>query len=381
VGDGDAQQPKVRASRDSGFHTLTPKSGLRTRFFAFLTLFGLAFVFCYAAIVAYQAMRDSFVAPIILSPDNDLILANKLKLGELDVERARSVAEQEGVDADLAAADDAIGRLRGLHATASNGTAWTSRITSQKATASGAELTTLGEQRRVLTSMLQQQKELTSKARADRDAHIVSGADYEKEEQALHQLELALLENERSTLNVQSALGETMLAQQALAQGNNARVVMPELLVRQEGVIRLEVEVVRLESEKRSKLALKRALSERIAKIDELAAQLKGRPLFRAVDHSLDVAFVPYTQIEGVDSGSRVYSCVWGLFLCKAVGTVAELVPGEVVLPDPWGNQARGQYAVLNLADREAAKAKTLRVRPAEAARPATDAPGRVSER
>jgi hypothetical protein len=81
------------------------------------------------------------------------------------------------------------------------------------------------------------------------------------------------------------------------------------------------------------------------------------------VSRSLDVAFVPYTQIDGVAPGAPVYSCIWGLFLCKPVGTVAELVPGEVILPDPWGNQARGQYAVLDLHDRGSAKARTLRVR------------------
>jgi hypothetical protein len=49
--------------------------------------------------------------------------------------------------------------------------------------------------------------------------------------------------------------------------------------------------------------------------------------------------------------------------MCRPVGTVSEVVPGEVILPDPWGNQTRGQYAVLNLQDRDAARAKTLRVR------------------
>ena len=52
-----------------------------------------------------------------------------------------------------------------------------------------------------------------------------------------------------------------------------------------------------------------------------------------------------------------------GIFLCKPVGRVGEIVSGEVILPDPWGNQARGQYAVLDLLDHDAARAKTLRVR------------------
>jgi hypothetical protein len=138
---------------------------------------------------------------------------------------------------------------------------------------------------------------------------------------------------------------------------------MPELLTRQEQMIRVELELVHIDSEKRSKLAQRSALTERIAKIDELATELKSRPLFQAAEKSIDMAFVPYTQIDGVTRGATVYSCVWGLFMCRPVGTVSEVVPGEVILPDPWGNPTRGQYAVLNLQDREAARAKTLRVR------------------
>jgi len=62
-------------------------------------------------------------------------------------------------------------------------------------------------------------------------------------------------------------------------------------------------------------------------------------------------------------AGAGVYDCVWGLFNCKQVGTVAEIVPGEVILPDPWGTTTRGQFAVLELREHHSAKSKSLRVR------------------
>ena len=134
---------------------------------------------------------------------------------------------------------------------------------------------------------------------------------------------------------------------------------------------------MRLESEHRAKLFEQKLLTEKMAMLDGLDAQLKTRPAYRASQHSMDVAFVPYTQMDGVHEGAVVHECIWGIFHCKAVGEVTELVPGEVVLPDPWGNQARGQYAVLKLTDHESAKAKTLRVRTgatssAEAKKPTT---------
>jgi hypothetical protein len=46
------------------------------------------------------------------------------------------------------------------------------------------------------------------------------------------------------------------------------------------------------------------------------------------------------------------------------VGHIAELLPGEAVVQDPWGSPARGQYAIMDLSDAQAAQSKTLRVRP-----------------
>ena len=140
---------------------------------------------------------------------------------------------------------------------------------------------------------------------------------------------------------------------------------MPELMAHEEQVIRVELEVRRLLSEKRSKLAEHAALTDRVTKLDELAGQLKSRPIYQAAEKSLNVAFVPYSQIDGVESGALVYACTWGLFFCKQVGRIAEMVPGEVLSADPWGAPARGQYAVLALWSSDAARLKTLRVRAA----------------
>jgi hypothetical protein len=139
---------------------------------------------------------------------------------------------------------------------------------------------------------------------------------------------------------------------------------MPEMILREDQRVRVELELLKLEAEQRTKLAERTLMKDKLAKIDEISAQLKGRPIFRAVEKSMDVAFVPYTQIDGMHAGAAVYECVWGVFHCKQVGSVTEIVPGEVILPDPWGTQTRGQYAVLDLSKHDSAKAKSLRVRP-----------------
>jgi hypothetical protein len=350
------------AARHSTIRPRRPTVGLAARLFSLAMLCAVVTFFGFAGLAAYQACRDSFVAPAILSPDSDVVLTNKLKLSEFTEERARATAAMEGIDSDLDADGKGIARLADLRVELEKSVRWTSTITWQKASTGTAELEALARQRHLLEDMVQEQRQMTSRAEQDMRAGVISRTDFSKQAQTLSQLELAMIDNERSTAQSDGALRETELAEQALTSPTGAPL-MPELMAVQEQRIRVELESMKLESDRRSKSAERRALVERIATIDQLTAELKGRPLYRAIEKSLDIAFVPYTQIEGVEAGAEVYSCVWGLFWCKRVGTLAELVPGEVVVADPWGTPARGQYAVLALGDRDSAKVKTLRIR------------------
>lgn len=357
-------------------------SSLQTRALSFVALVLTVAGFVWLGVSAYHAATDAFVAPSILSPESDLVLTSKLRFSELTVERARALAEKESLDLDLAAIEQAISRLDGLRGSAGQARRWLTEVTAIKTSAGVAELDVLAEQKRKLEEMKDRQQEQTRRTRKDLDAGLVSQADYARDALALTQIELSLLETDRATLQSQSARHEMRLAERALARRGEGPS-MPELLAREEQLVRLELEILRLNSERRSKEAQRRALEERLSKIDELTTQLRSRPVFQATEMSLDVAFVPYTQLEGVEPGARVLSCVWGLFFCKDVGTVSALVPGEVVLPDPWGSPARGQYAVLTLHDRSSAMAKVLRVRAPSRSNDvaAVDAPSPAVER
>lgn len=335
-------------------------AGIRARLFAFSALTALVVSVGYVGQQGYLAATDSFVAPIILSPDNDQVLATKLHGSQLAVDRARTAAEVEAVDETLAAGQKAIERLKALQRTPASSLAWTSDINASQVAAGVTDGRMLVAQHAVLADMADKQEILVREGRANLDAGLISKVEYTKELQTQNELRLAILENERTRLQTKVQMHQANLTRRSLS-GNAPPT--PEVMMREEQMVRVELEIMRLESERRSKLVERRVLSEKLATLDEIEAQLKARPIFRAVDRSMDVAFVPYTQLAGVRPGARVYDCVWGAFHCRAVGAVTELVPGEVVLPDPWGNQARGQYVVLDLNEHDSAKAKTLRVR------------------
>jgi hypothetical protein len=334
------------------------------RVFATLALTGLVAAIAYAGTQAYRAATDSFVAPAILSPESELVLQTKAKMAELDVERSRITVESEAIDADLAAGEKALDRLNDMKNTLQNSLDWTKNATAHSAASSWKDLQALSKQRAVLTEMADKQGALTKEAKANLQTNLITKADESKERIALNQVQLALIENERSRAQTEATLNAAYFAQKSLAaNGGHGAMMMPEAVSREEQIVRIELEMTRLESEQRRKRTEKKVVVAKLAKMDELEAQLKGRPLFRATQQSVEVAFVPYSQSEGVVTGATVYDCTWSIFNCKPVGTITEVVPGEVILPDPWGSPARGQYAVLGLSRHESAKSKVLRVR------------------
>lgn len=340
------------------------RSGFATRVMSFCALAAMASAIVWVGRESYQALTDSFVAPAILSPDSDIIIGSKLKLAELAGERAKTKMQLDAIDADVAAIREAVTRLRALEEKGKDSLAWTVSINARAASSGAMELDALAKQKAMLADIVARQRTFADEARANMTSGLVSKTDYAREVQALHQAEIALIEADRVRVQTEAVTQQARMASASLA-GNMKSMPMPEMLLREDQNVRIELDILRLESDVRAKNTERRMLEDRLAKIDEIDAQLRGRPIYRAVDKNVEVAFVPYTQIDGLHEGDDVYDCIWSMFHCKKVGRVSELVPGEVILPDPWGNQARGQYAVLDLVDHQAARSKALRVRTA----------------
>jgi hypothetical protein len=338
-------------------------SRVGTRLVALATLSAFVGAVGYGIHQSFRAVTDSFVAPLILSPSNDLVLSNKLKVSELAVERVKASTQIASLTDDVEACTQAIERLEALRHQVSTALEWAMTVNVRQAHAGARELATLRKQRAMLADMTSSQQRLAADARANLERGLIGKADLAREVQVLNQMQLMVAENERTSIQSELSFAQVTLASSSLARRAGA-ATMPEMLMREDQMVRIDLELMKLQAERRAKAAEKTVLIEKLAKIEELEAQLKRRPIFRAIETNVDAAFVPYTQMNGVEPGAGVYDCVWGLVHCRRVGTVAELVPGEVVLPDPWGNQARGQYAVLDLDDHAAARSKTLRIRP-----------------
>ncbi len=344
--------------------TVTKRSFFRARVFSIVALCATVCGVGYVAKTGYHIATDSFVVPVVLSPDSDLVIQSKLSRAALLNERLRVTSSKEQIEGELEAADKAIVELEALHASAAKSLEWTSVVTRSQASAGAADLGELGKQSAELTSMLAAQQAFVAQVKKDVDAGLAARSDYTRELNSLGQMRVAVIENQRARLTTQSAMSQVRLTRQAMSSGGGpGRMLTPEMLLQQDQLVRIQCDLLKLQAERRSKMSERRHIDAEVEKLDELIAQLNKRPIFRAIDASTNIAFIPYTQMDGVANGGKVLECVWGMFSCTPVGRVTELLPGEVIVTDPWGSPARGQYAVIELDDQHAAQSKTLRVR------------------
>lgn len=343
-------------------------SRVTARFVALTGLAALAIGLGTVARGVYYAGTDGWMAPITLSPDNDQVLQINVKLNEQEVQRAKLRADIERIDADVLGIDQAMTRLHTIENNGSAALAWTAFSTNAQSSAARSRLRSLDGQRVLLDEMHARQKAMTESAVRNAEAGLISRQEVQREVQLLDQIELGRLQNERDAAETKMQ-GEQLAATTgaiAFARrqgGAAANGILPEIAAGQEREVRVELELTRLASEKRAMLAQRAISVESLTRMDDVLAQLKSRPQYRAVEANTDVAFVPYTQLDDVKVGAPIVSCKWVLFRCKDVGRVAEILPGEVVAQDPWAQIARGQYAILDLSDREAVKEKVLRAR------------------
>jgi len=360
--------PPSSAGRDSGWRLRRPKRTLTTRVLSLAGFAGLVWALVQSADITYRLLTDSFVAPLILSKDSDLAVQSKLSLGRLLAEKYAMQVRMGADEAAVAASEEAIARLEQVKATTATALEWSVAITQRQSDVGVRDQEALEAQERVIEQMISKQEALVAQLREHLAAGMIYKTDVGREEVALQQLQVAALANQRDRLASEMQREATALTQRSLARPRAKGIpATPEVIAHQDQLVKLDLELLKLRAEVGAKRLQREADLAQLQKLDELVADMKKRPIFRALEVSQNVAFVPYTQLEGVQPEASVLYCKWwGLFLCAPAGRVSEVVPGEVMAEDPWGKPMRGQYALLELSEPRAAQSQSLRVRPDE---------------
>jgi len=116
-----------------------------------------------------------------------------------------------------------------------------------------------------------------------------------------------------------------------------------------------------------SKLSLARELSNRerlqasIERQDKIIDGIKQSAHLRALADNATVALVPYANLGNVTKGTPLYGCTLDMLVCREVGTVLVVLPGEVQVRHPARDMImRGRMIEMQMTDPAAAQNAVL---------------------
>jgi len=331
VGEGAPPSPRDFAS---------PKAA---RLLSLLALAALAVGTAALGRGAYRAFTDAWIAPTELSPESREVVAVRWQVAKDKEQHVRLESELASAAAEIAATDLGLKRLRTLEDGYSKAVRWS---TNDRDDQLGA---LLGQK-----MLLERQRELTLEANQRERATL---------ERAKRNLEAGSIVTAELDAATRAAAALAGAARSPSAGRRGKSHASPDVVRFDEVRINIEIQIARLEADRRAAEARERAALAGIKSMDDLSAELESTPLYLATRREIDLAFVPYAHLKKAAAGDTVYTCTWFLFGCREVGRIRRVFPGEVVSDDPWGSVARGHYVELDMLDRTSMGERTLRVR------------------
>jgi hypothetical protein len=348
------------------------RTSLAGRALALLCLLGVAAGTAFATSLVHSALSDAWVAPLRLSPDNERVVDLRIQRTKEKADRARLSAEVVGIDQELQAVDVSLRRMQSLSADYRGALVWTAEAQSKELRDLAQQSNELQSKSQMMNKLLGEQRAVLARADSDRAAGLITSTEFDRQSIAVHQLEVAQQDCEIELDRVEASRSDATARGQALTSASSgpsnpsrhrASQLSPDVIKFYDDQVRVELEVARLEAEKRSAQARREAAQGALDDMGQLLRELEARPLYRAMQQNTDVAFAPYDHLRRFAVGDEVYTCILSVFACRVVGAVTELVSGEVITQDPWGELARGQYVILEMRDRSALFERVLRVR------------------
>jgi hypothetical protein len=321
------------------------------RIAAVFSLYGLlAGIVAYAAVMAFYSLNKSWVAPVLISPSNDRILAltaqivtsqqtlDGLALNTKNLREARAEMIQHR----------AI--LRDLDEQLTNA----ARREKANNLASGTELTRLAVQKDADVRSTQEMLEEIDRSESDVDRNLKAGL-VTRSEALAQRTTLAQFRNAYTDARVSDLVLKDN-ARQKLTTDLSAVDTMSK-------AVELRSELSQLELNIKSGDYQIANNAVQIENIKKAIRTTQDNPYFVAAQSSapVEMAFLPFDNQGAVTVESPVYDCALSFVWCAKVGTVARVFTEEERATNPvFKTDLRGTFIQLALTEHEAVKSKTL---------------------
>ena len=321
------------------------------RVFAIIVLYAVLFgVIAYAFVMGFYAVNSSWAAPVILSAadEKSLDFREKLVTSQQSIEDLK--VDQTKMNSGLAEMTKHRAALLALEPQLRQAIA---RQQAHNLTA-GPELATLDKQKQTdnmkTQQVLKQLKDMEANVQKDLAAGLITKADAATQLSTLNQAEGNYTDSKiAEVLLTDSVMDKTTTGTDSI------NVLVKQAELRSE-VAQLDIAINVAEKEAEED-------DRQIIRLRQAITTAKQSPYYLNASggQTLYFAFVPYTNQASATAGSAIYDCYLNMFLCRKVGTVKQVFPGEEDATHPIFKTAiRGFLIQMDLDHTESAKSQTV---------------------
>jgi len=306
----------------------------------------------YIGTTAFYYFNHSWITPVALSPNDEKVVALQGQLaqqlnererlaGELEQAERSIIAEQafqlqfaKAIKKDLEGRRMALGRVKELAQTAA---ATRREIRSTNGDYSASQVAKMGDEYKA--------------GLIDRNSMMAG------------KFQLAQI----STANLSLAERQVEFDQRSAELAAETES-LDALLSNKSNTAALSYDVLKIARDyETSKLALAKETSNRerlqssLVRQDQIVDGLKQSAFLRAVENGATVALVPYANMKNATKGSPLYACKLSMLMCRQVGTVRDVLAGEVNVKHPNRDSiVRGRMIEMQMTDTSAAQDDVL---------------------
>lgn len=324
-------------------------------------LLGLASFF---VVNLFFLVNDTWMAPVILSPSHDRVINLRSQLAQQAYQREKLDAEKLELEAQLRQASRAIAEQERFLTMLDEVVKSERALTEEQATQLRRMQQRMGGAQRSLKASGGDYDEFESHL-LDRhkDTRLIDKEAYTRGRYLLSQVKLTGATAQEKALDLDWRARRLEVQAESLGAflGAGGRVTTLDALELVQQAEQARMELAALEDRKQSLTAQLRLIDKSTARYDALLADIQQSPYLRAVEGRITIAFVPYDNLDNVDTGDAIYGCHLQLVGCTQVGTVKTVLDGEVAAKHPLDNRdVRGLMVEINVDDPDWARDATL---------------------
>ena len=319
--------------------------------FSILTLIVIVLI-GYIATTTFYFFNHTWVAPVTVSPTDEKVVALRSQLAEAQNQRDKIAADIDDTDRGIVAEEEfQAGFVRAIKSDLDGRRAALGRVRELAGAAAAAR----SEIHRANDQYADQQR---TQMAQEYDAKLI-----DRSAMLAGKYQLAQISGTNLSLAQRQAELETQATELATEASS-----LDALLENKDGSSALSYDVLKIkrdyDTSKRDlarELENRRMLTASLTRQDQIIAGLKTSSYLRAIDDRATVALVPYENLDGATKGTALYACRVAMVGCHQVGTVLEVLPGEVTFKHPHRDtDVRGQMVELRMTDDGAAQSDVL---------------------